>query len=141
VQIVNNQINNAFNVLKDRSNLRIKLESIFMQTTCDSQSQLIFKFRNQSFNNKKTTKSSQNEKLWRHNRHFLYCNTTFEIKKMTRWFLFWSIRVRENTIFWLFKNFDATSAYRRRIIRLTSTFISCIKNRKTNVRVFTLTLN
>jgi hypothetical protein len=63
VQIANSQINNVFNMLKDWSNFEIKFESTLTQTTCDAQFQFIFKFKDRFFNNKKTLKSSQNEKL------------------------------------------------------------------------------
>jgi hypothetical protein len=141
MQIISSQINNAFNVLRNRSNLRIKLESTSTSTTHDTQTQLTLKLKDRSSNSRKTTKSSQNEELWRHNRHSSYCSTTFETKRMKRWYFFWSIRESKNTIYWLFKNFDATSAYRRRIICSTSIFIYCIKNQKTCARVFTSTSN
>jgi alpha-galactosidase/6-phospho-beta-glucosidase family protein len=131
----------TFNVLKNRSNSRIKFESTFTSTTRDTQTQFTPKLKDRFSNNRKTAKSSQNEKLWRHNRHSSYCSITFETKKMKRWYFFWSIRESKNTIYWLFKNFDATSAYRRRITRSTSIFIYCIKNQKMRSRVFTSTSN
>jgi hypothetical protein len=88
IQIINSQINNAFNVLKDQSNSRIKFESTFTSTTDDTQTQFTLKLRNRSSNNKKRAKSSQNEELWRHIRHSSYCNTTFETKRMKRWYFF-----------------------------------------------------
>jgi hypothetical protein len=130
VQIVNSQSNNAFDVLRNRSNSRIKSELIFTQRTKNAQTQLTLKLKDRSSNNRKTTKSTQNEELWRRSRLYSYCNTTYETKKMTRWYFFWSIRESRNMIYWLFKNSDVTSAYRRRIIRSTSTFICCIKNRR-----------
>ncbi len=63
MQIVNSQMNNAFNVLKNRLNSKIRLELTLTQTTCDAQSQLIFKLRDRSKNDQKTTKNSQNEEL------------------------------------------------------------------------------
>jgi hypothetical protein len=65
VQVINSQINNAFDVLRNRSNLRIKFELTFTQKTKNAQKQFTFKFKNRSSNNRKTTKSSQNEELWR----------------------------------------------------------------------------
>jgi hypothetical protein len=134
--MINNQINNAFNVLKNRSNSKIKSELIFTQKTKNVQTQFTLKFKNRCSNNKKTMKNTQNEKLWRRSLFYSYCNTTYEMKRMTRWHFFLSIRKSKNMIYWLFKNLDVTSAYRRRIICSTSTFIYCIKNRKTCVHVF-----
>ncbi len=88
MQIINNQINNAFNVLKNRSNSKVKFEFTFKSMTHDTQTQFTFKFKDRSSNNRKTAKSSQNEELWRHNQHSSYCNTTFETKKMIRWYFF-----------------------------------------------------
>jgi hypothetical protein len=136
VQIVSSQINNAFDVLRNRSNSRIKFELIFTQKTKKTQTQFTLKLKDRFSNSRKTTKSTQNEELWRRSRLYSYCNTTYEMKKMTRWYFFWFIRESKNTIYWLFKNFDATSAYRRRIIRSTSIFICCIKNRKMCAHAF-----
>jgi hypothetical protein len=136
VQIVSSQINNAFDVLRNRSNSRIKSELTFTQRTKNAQTQFTFKLKDRSSNSKKTTKSTQNEELWRRSRLYSYCNTTYKTKKMTRWYLFWSIRESKNMIYWLFRNFDVTSAYRRRIIRSTSTFICCIKNRRMCAHAF-----
>jgi hypothetical protein len=130
VQIASSQINNAFDVLKDRSNSRIRCELIFTQRTKNAQTQFTLKLRDRLSNSRKTTKSTQNEELWRRSRLYSYCSTTYETKRMTRWYLFWSIRESKNMIYWLFRNFNVTSAYRRRIIRSTSTFICCIKNRR-----------
>jgi hypothetical protein len=99
VQIVNNQINNAFDVLKNRSNSRIRSELTFTQKTKNAQTQLTLKFKNRLSNSKKTTKNTQNEKLWRRNRFYSYCNTTYETKRMTRWYFFWSIRESKNMIY------------------------------------------
>jgi hypothetical protein len=63
VQIANNQINNAFDVLKNRSNSKIKFELTFTQKTKNAQTELTLKLKNRSSNNKKTTKSTQNEEL------------------------------------------------------------------------------
>ncbi len=136
MQIASSQINNAFDALRNRSNSRIKSELIFTQKTKNAQIQFTFKLRNRSSNSRKTTKSTQNEELWRRSRFYSYCSTTYETKKMTRWYFFWSIRESKNTIYWLFKNLDATSAYRRRITRSTSIFICCIKNRKMCAHAF-----
>ncbi len=136
VQIINSQINNAFNVLRDRSNSRIRFKFIFTQRTKNAQTQFTLKLKNRSSNNKKTTKSSQNEELWRHNQLYSYCSITCEMKNMKRWYFFWSIRESKIMIYWLFKNFNATSAYLRRITRSTSTFIYCIRNRKMCARAF-----
>ncbi len=136
MQIISNQINNAFDVLRNRSNSRIKSELTFTQRTKNAQTQFTFKLRNRSSNSKKTTKSTQNEKLWRRSRFYSYCSTTYETKKMTRWYFFWSTRESRNTIYWLFKNFDAMFAYRRRIIRSLSTFTCCIKNREMCAHAF-----
>ncbi len=130
VQNVSNQINNAFDVLRNRSNSKIKSELIFTQKTKNAQTQLTLKLKDHSSNSRKTTKSTQKEELWRRSRFYSYCSTTYETKRMTRWYLFWSIRESKNMIYWLFKNFDVTSAYRRRIIRSTSIFTCCIRNRK-----------
>ncbi len=130
VQIANNQINNAFDVLRNRSNSRIRSELTFTQKTKNTQTQFTFKLKDRFSNSKKTTKSTQNEELWRRSRLYSYCSTTYETKRMTRWYFFWSTRESKNTIYWLFKNLDATSAYRRRIIRSTSIFTCCIKNWK-----------
>jgi hypothetical protein len=91
VQIVSSQINNAFDVLKNRSNSRIKSELTFTQRTKNAQTQFTFKLKDRFSNSRKTTKSTQNEKLWRRSRFYLYCNITYETKKMTRWYFFWSI--------------------------------------------------
>ncbi len=88
VQIASSQINNAFDVLKDRSNTRIKSELTFTQKTKNVQTQFTFKFKDRSSNNRKTTKSTQNEKLWRRSRLYSYCSTTYETKKTTRWYFF-----------------------------------------------------
>ncbi len=65
VQITSNQSNNAFNVLKDRFNSRIKSESTltFTTTSLDSQIQSTLKSRDRLSNSRKTIESSQNEKL------------------------------------------------------------------------------
>ncbi len=68
VQIISSQINNAFDVLRNRSNSRIKSEFTFTQKTKNAQTQFTLKLKDRSSNNKKTTKSSQNEKLWRRSR-------------------------------------------------------------------------
>jgi hypothetical protein len=136
VQIANNQINNAFDVLKNRSNSKIRSELTFTQKTKNAQTQFTLKFKDRSSNSRKTTKSTQNEKLWRRSRLYSYCNTTYETKKMTRWYLFWSTRESKNMIYWLFKNLDVTSAYRRRIIRSTSIFTCCIRNRRMCAHAF-----
>jgi hypothetical protein len=136
VQIANSQINNAFDVLRNRSNSRIRFELIFTQRTKNAQTQLTFKLRDRSSNSRKTAKSTQNEELWRRNRFYSYCSTTYETKRTTRWYLFWSIRKSKNMIYWLFRNSDVTSAYRRRIIRSTSTFICCIRNRRMCAHAF-----
>jgi hypothetical protein len=130
VQIANSQINNAFDVLRNRSNSRIKSELTFTQRTKNAQTQFTLKLKDRFSNSRKTTKSTQNDELWRRSRLYSYCSTTYETKKMTRWYLFWSIRESKNMIYWLYKNSDVTSAYRRRIIRSTSTFTCCIKNRR-----------
>jgi hypothetical protein len=130
VQIASSQINNAFDVLRNWSNSRIRSELTFTQRTKNAQTQFTFKLKNRFSNSRKTTKSTQNEELWRRSRFYLYCSTTYETKKMTWWYFFWSIRESKNMIYWLFKNSDVTSAYRRRIIRSTSTFTCCIKNRR-----------
>jgi hypothetical protein len=136
VQIANSQINNAFDVLKNRSNSRIRSELTFTQRTKNAQTQLTFKLRDRLSNSRKTTKSTQNEELWRRSRLYSYCSTTYETKKMKQWYLFWSIRKSKNMIYWLFRNFDATSAYRRRIIRSTSIFTYCIRNRRMCAHAF-----
>jgi hypothetical protein len=136
VQIVSNQINNAFDVLRNRLNTRIRSELTFTQKTKNEQTQFTLKLRDRSSNSRKTTKSTQNEKLWRRSRFYSYYSTTYETKRTTRWYLFWLIRKSKNMIYWLFKNFDVTSAYRRRIIRSTSTFTCCIRNRKMCAHVF-----
>jgi hypothetical protein len=63
VQIVNSQINNAFNVLKDRLNSKIKFELIFTQRTKNAQTQFTFKLKDRLLNSRKTTKSTQNEEF------------------------------------------------------------------------------
>ncbi len=88
VQIISSQINNAFNVLKNRSNSKIRFESTFTSTTRDTQTQFTLKLKNRFSNNKKTAKNSQNEELERHSWHSSYCNTTFETKKMKQWYFF-----------------------------------------------------
>ncbi len=123
-------------MLRNRSNSRIKFEFAFTQKTKDAQTQLTFKLRDRSSNSRKTTKSTQNEELWRHNRFYSYCSTTCEMKRMKRWYFFWLIWKSKNMIYWLFKNHDATSTYRRRIIRSTSIFIYCIRNREMCAHVF-----
>ncbi len=123
-------------MLKNRSNSKIRFELTFAQKTKNAQIQFTLKLKDRLSNSRKMTKSTQNEELWRRNRFYLYCNTMYETKKMTRWYFFSSIRESENMIYWLFKNFDVTSAYRRRIIRSTSTFIYCIKNRRMCAHAF-----
>jgi hypothetical protein len=123
-------------VLKNRSNSRIKSELTFTQKTKNAQTQFTLKLRDRLSNSRKTTKSTQNEELWRRNRLYSYCSTTYEMKRMSREYFFWSIRESKNMFYWLFKNFDVTSAYRRRIIRSTSTFICCIKNRRMCAHAF-----
>jgi hypothetical protein len=136
VQIISNQINNAFDVLKDWSSSKIKFELTFAQKTKNAQTQFTLKLKNRLSNNRKTTKSTQKEKLWRRSRLYSYCSTTYKMKRMTQWYFFWSIRESKNMIYWLFKNLDVTSAYRRRIIRSTSIFICYIKNRRICAHVF-----
>ncbi len=63
MQIITSQINNAFYVLKNRSNSKIEFESIFTSTTRDTQTQFTLKLKDRSSNNRKTTKNSQNEEL------------------------------------------------------------------------------
>jgi uncharacterized membrane protein YfhO len=63
VQIVSSQINNAFDVLKNRSNSRIKSELTFTQKTKNAQTQFTLKLKDRSSNSRKTTKSTQNEEL------------------------------------------------------------------------------
>jgi hypothetical protein len=105
VQIVSSQINNAFDVLKNRSNSRIKSELTFTQKTKNAQTQFTFKLRDRLSNSRKTTKSTQNEELWRRSRLYSYCSTTYETKRMTRWYLFWSIRKSKNMIYWFIQKF------------------------------------
>jgi hypothetical protein len=136
VQIASSQINNAFDVLRNRSNSRIKFELTFTQRTKNAQTQLTLKLRDRSSNSRKTTKSTQNEELWRRSRFYSYCNITYETKRMTRWYFFWLTRESKNMIYWLFRNSDVTSAYWRRIIRSTSTFTCCIRNRRMCAHAF-----
>jgi hypothetical protein len=63
VQIASSQINNAFDVLKNRSNSRIRSELTFTQRTKNAQTQFTLKLRDCSSNSRKTTKSTQNEEL------------------------------------------------------------------------------
>ncbi len=63
VQIASSQINNAFDVLKNRSNSRIRSELTFTQRTKNAQTQFTFKLRDRLSNSRKTTKSTQNEEL------------------------------------------------------------------------------
>ncbi len=63
MQIISSQINNAFNVLRNRSNSRIKFESTFTSMTRDTQTQFTLKLKTRFSNNNKTAKSSQNEEL------------------------------------------------------------------------------
>jgi hypothetical protein len=63
VQIANNQINNAFDVLRNRSNSRIKSELTFTQKTKNAQTQFTLKLKDRLSNSRKTTKSTQNEEL------------------------------------------------------------------------------
>jgi hypothetical protein len=88
VQVISSQTNNAFDVLRDRSNSRIRFEFTFTQKIENAQSQFTLKFRDRLSNSRKTTKSSQNEELWRRSRLYSYCSTTYEMKKMTRWYFF-----------------------------------------------------
>jgi hypothetical protein len=67
--------------------------------------------------------NTQNENEWWHNHHYSYCNTTCEIAKTTSWSSCSRIRKYAITTFWRFKNSDATHAFSRRTIRLSSTFI------------------
>jgi hypothetical protein len=88
VQIISSQTNNAFDVLRNRSNSRIRFEFTFTQKIENALSQFMLKFKDRFSNNRKTTKSSQNEELWRRNWLYSYCNITYEMKRMTRWYFF-----------------------------------------------------
>jgi hypothetical protein len=88
VQVISSQTNNAFDVLRNRSNSRIRSELTFTQKIENAQSQFTLKLRNRFSNSRKTIKSSQNEELWRRSRFYSYCSTTYEMKRMTRWYLF-----------------------------------------------------
>jgi hypothetical protein len=88
VQVINSQTNNVFDVLRNRSNSRIRFELIFTQRIENAQSQFTLKLKDRLSNNRKTTKSSQNEELWRRSRLYSYCSTTCEMKRITRWYLF-----------------------------------------------------
>jgi hypothetical protein len=63
VQIASSQINNAFDVLRNRSNSRIKSELTFTQKTKNAQTQFTLKLKDRFSNSRKTTKSTQNEEL------------------------------------------------------------------------------
>jgi hypothetical protein len=81
------------------------------------------KFSQQSNQDNSIIQSTQNENEWWHNHHYSYCSTTCEITKTTSWSSCSRIRKYAITTFWQFKNFDATHAFSRRTIRLSSTFI------------------
>jgi hypothetical protein len=81
------------------------------------------KFSQSSNQNNSIIQSTQNEDEWWHNHHYSYCSTTCEIAKTTSWFSCLRIWKYAITTFWRFKNFDATHAFSRRTIRLSSTFI------------------
>jgi hypothetical protein len=62
MQMFNNQINNAFDVLKDRLNTQtFQKTAQSTQTQTSTQSQTDFKSRERSFNNKKSIESKQND--------------------------------------------------------------------------------
>jgi hypothetical protein len=141
VQMISSQTSNAFDVLRDSSNTRTS-----QNTTQDTQSQHHFqtnsKSRERFLNNKKTIESRQNDdELWQRSSRLRSYSTTSKMKRRIRWCRFWSIRELRITIYWQFKNRDVTSACRRLIIRLMSTFICCTKTLKTWESAFTSTLD
>jgi hypothetical protein len=143
VQISSNQTSNAFDVLRNRSSTRASQKTMSStQSQTFSQFQIISRSRKRSFNSKKTTESRQNDdELWRHKSRLQFYSTMCETIKKTRWCRFWSILELKNMICWQFKNHDVTSAFRRRTIRSTSTFIFCMKTRKTWELAFMSTLD
>jgi hypothetical protein len=58
VQIVSSQINNAFDVLRNRSNSKIRSELTFTQKTKNAQIQLTLKLKDRLSNSRKTTKDT-----------------------------------------------------------------------------------
>jgi hypothetical protein len=87
VQMFNSQMNNAFDVLKNRSNTRMFQETTqSTQISISTQSQIVFKSREKSFNSRKTIESKQNDdELWRNNSFLQFYNIMWKIKKKTRW--------------------------------------------------------
>jgi DNA integrity scanning protein DisA with diadenylate cyclase activity len=87
MQMFNNQTNNAFDVLKDRSSTwtsQKTAQNTQMQTSI--QSQIVFKSRERSFNSRKTIENKQNDdELWRRNSLLQFYNTMWEMKRKTRW--------------------------------------------------------
>ncbi len=62
MQMFNSQTNNAFDVLRNRSDTRMSQKTTqSTQTQISIQSQITFKSREKSLNNKKTIESKQND--------------------------------------------------------------------------------
>jgi hypothetical protein len=133
MHVSSNQTSNAFDVLKNRSSTRASQKTMSStQSQTFSQFQITSRSRERSLNSRKTTESRQNDdELWRRKSRLQFYNTMCETIKKTRWCRFWSILELKNMICWQFKNHDVTSAFRRRTIHLTSTFIFCTRTRKT----------
>jgi hypothetical protein len=91
VQMISNQTNNAFDVLRNHSNTRA-FQNFTQSTQSQTQSQIASKSRERFFNSRKTIESRRNdEKLWHHNQHLQSYNTTSKMKKRAQWCHFWSI--------------------------------------------------
>jgi hypothetical protein len=63
VQVISSQINNAFDVLRNRSNSRIKSEFTFTQRTKNAQTQFTLKLKNRFSNSRETITNSQKKEL------------------------------------------------------------------------------
>jgi hypothetical protein len=111
------QIKSSQNDINALTILRYKFKSFFRLRRS------LKKFSQQSNQDNSIIQSTQNENEWWHNHHYSYCNTMCEITKTTSWFSCSRIRKYAITTFWQFKNSDATHAFSRRTIRLSSTFI------------------
>jgi hypothetical protein len=80
VQMFNNQTNNAFDVLKNRLNTRtFQKTAQNTQKQTSIQSQIVFKSRKRSFNNKKRLRTNRTTTNYNDTIHF--CNFTIQCEK------------------------------------------------------------
>ncbi len=87
VQMFSSQMNNAFDVLKNRLNTWASQKTTQnTQTQTSIQSQTVSKSRERSLNSRKTIESRQNDdELWRHDSFLQFYSTMWEMKRKTRW--------------------------------------------------------